>query len=154
MTVTFKNVLDRTYTTLFTDFKLDKLYKIDTLSFYEFLSNFLVNSVDMFNGALTDLSYHLEDGSNGEENYIFDNSLTSKEVYILSLGVAIGWYKKYLDDVTQFELHLTSKDFKAYSEANNLQRRLERINRMEEELSYEITQYQLNNFSSLPFFGG
>ena len=86
--------------------------------------------------------------------YIFDNELTSKEIYILSLGVALGWYKKQLDDVTQFRLHLSNKDFKSYSEQQNLQRRLERLGAMEEDLSEEITKYQIANLDKLPYFNG
>lgn len=158
MRVTFKDVLDRCYTTLFTDYKLDNLIKIDEQAFYTFLSGFLVNSIDMFNGCLTDLSYHEETVVDEEGNdvviYVFDNELTSKEVYILCLGVSLGWYKKAMDDVTQFKLHLSTKNFKSYSEQQNLQRRLERLGAMEEEFSEAITQYQLNNLDKLPFFGG
>ncbi len=162
MRVTFKDVLDRAYTTLFTDYKLDNLIKMDEQAFYTFLGGLLVNATELFDGALTDLSYHEEiteieneDGSIEKvSEYVFDSDLTSREVYILCLGVALGWYKKALDDVTQFKLHLSTKDFKAFSEANNTQRRLERLGAMEEELSEAITSYQLNNFDKLPFFGG
>lgn len=159
--VTFKNILDRVYTTLFTDYKLDKLVQVDEQSFYDFLGGFLVNSIDMFDGCLNDLSYSevtetIEKDNTlvNVTNYVFDNELTSKEVYILSLGVALGWYKKQLDDVTQFRLHLSNKDFKSYSEQQNLQRRLERLGAMEEELSEEIQKYQIANITKLPYFGG
>ena len=159
--VTFKNVLDRVYTTLFTDYKLDKLIQVDEQAFYDFLGGFLVNAVDYFDGCLNDLSYHAVEDTiekDGELitviNYVFDNELTSKEIYILSLGVALGWYKKQLDDVTQFKLHLSNKDFKSYSEQQNLQRRLERLGAMEEDFSEEIQKYQITNLDKLPYFGG
>ena len=162
MRVTFKNVLDKAYTTLFTDYKLDNLIKMDEQAFYTFLTGFLVNSADMFDGALIDLSYHeetteveQEDGTKVETTeYVFDKDLSSKEVYILSLGVALGWYKKAMDDVTQFKPHLSGKDFKSFSESQNLSKRLERLGAMEEELSENIQAYQLNNIDRLPFFGG
>ena len=159
--VTFKNVLDRVYTTLFTDYKLDKLYQVDEQAFYDFLGGFLCNSIDMFDGCLSDLSYHTESKVITKDNklvtvneYVFDNELTSKEIYILSLGVALGWYKKQLDDSTQYRLHLSNKDFKSYSEQQNLQRRLERLGAMEEDFSEEIQKYQLANLNKLPYFGG
>ena len=159
--VTFKNILDRVYTTLFTDYKLDKLIQVDEQAFYDFLGGFLVNAVDYFDGCLNDLSYHAVEDTiekDGELitviNYVFDNELTSKEIYILSLGVALGWYKKQLDDVTQFKLHLSNKDFKSYSEQQNLQRRLERLGAMEEDFSEEIQKYQITNLDKLPYFGG
>ena len=100
------------------------------------------------------LKIELDRVGNETTIYVFDNELTSKEVYILCLGVSLGWYKKSMDDVTQFKLHLSTKNFKSYSEQQNLQRRLERLGAMEEELSEAIQQYQLNNLDKLPFFGG
>ena len=159
--VTFKNILDRVYTTLFTDYKLDNLVQVDEQAFYNFLGGFLVNSIDMFDGCLSDLSFHKETETINKDNelitvtnYVFNNELTSKEIYILSLGVALGWYKKQLDDVTQFRLHLSNKDFKSYSEQQNLQRRLERLGAMEEDFSEEVQKYQLTNIDKLPYFGG
>ena len=158
MRVTFKDVLNRAYTTLFTDYKLDNLVKMDEEAFYTFLGGFLINSIDMFDGTIQDLTYHEEkiQDENGQEitEYVFDADLSSKEVYILCLGVALGWYKKALDDVTHFKLHLSTKDFKAFSEQANISKRLERLGAMEEELSESITAYQLNNINKLPFFGG
>ena len=159
--VTFKNILDRVYTTLFTDYKLDNLVQVDEQAFYNFLGGFLVNSIDMFDGCLSDLSFHEETETINKDNelitvtnYVFNNELTSKEIYILSLGVALGWYKKQFDDVTQFRLHLSNKDFKSYSEQQNLQRRLERLGAMEEDFSEEVQKYQLTNIDKLPYFGG
>lgn len=163
MRVTFNDIADRAYTTLFTDYKLDNLLKKDESAFYSFLSGFLVNSIDIFDGCLKNLSYHEEEVYKIDPNtnrqyktieYVFDEDLDSKEVYILSLGVAMGLYRKELDDVTQYRLHLVSKNFKAHSEQQNLQRRLERYGALEEELSNNIQQYQLAHFDSLPFFGG
>jgi len=162
MRVTFEDVLNRTYTTLITDYHLDNLIKMDEQAFYTFLGGFLVNSIDKFDGCLTNLEYHeeetiLNEGTDEETvkvEYVFDEDLTSKEVYILCLGVAMVWYKKAMDDVTQFKLHLSSKDFKNFSEAQNLQRRIERLCIMEEEFDREISSYQLSNLSKLPFFGG
>lgn len=162
MNTTFKEILDRVYVTLFKDYKLDNLKRIDEESFYTFLGGFLINSIDMFDGCLGDLNYSeveetivLPDGTTEiKTHYEFDRQLSSKEIYILSLGVSIGWYKMQLDDVTQYELHLSSKNFKSYSEQANLAKRLERLNVMDETLGKEITNYQLNNLSQLPFFGG
>lgn len=159
--VTFRNILDRAYTTLFTDYQLDNLIQIDEQAFYDFLGGFLTNSIDIFDGCLTDLSYHEEEEIIEKDgalttviNYVFDNELTSKEQYLLALGVSLGWYKKQLDDVTQFRLHLSNKDFKSYSEQQNLQRRLERLGALEEDFSEEVQKYQLSNLDKLPYFGG
>ena len=149
---TFNNVIDRAMF-LQQDYRLDKLYVNDNKSFTMFITQFLLNSIDTFDGVLDSLSYHSEVIDNNTI-YIFDRELTSKEIYILALGISIEWMSNNLLDITQMNLHLSTRDFKAFSEANNLQRKSEVLNTMRENYYKNITDYQLNNISSLPFFGG
>lgn len=155
--VTFKNVLDRCATTLWNDYKLNNLYNVNKIDFYEFLSGFLENSCDMFNGCLSSLAYHYEtvviDGDSMEMG-VFDEELSSKEIYILCLGVCIGWFNYHILDVTQFQLHLSNREFKAYSEANNLKVKQETYNTLFENFNKEIMEYQMKNFDKLTYFGG
>lgn len=153
---TFNNVIDRAMF-LQQDYRLDKLYVNDNASFTMFITQFLLNSIDTFDGVLDSLSYHIEQVEQNEELvdiYVFDRDLTSKEIYILALGISIEWMSNNLLDITQMNLHLSTRDFKAFSEANNLQRKSEVLNTMRENYYKNITDYQLNNISSLPFFGG
>jgi hypothetical protein len=153
---TFNNVIDRAMF-LQQDYRLDKLYVNDNASFTMFITQFLLNSIDTFDGVLDSLSYHIEQVEQDEELvdiYVFDRDLTSKEIYILALGISIEWMSNNLLDITQMNLHLSTRDFKAFSEANNLQRKSEVLNTMRENYYKNITDYQLNNISSLPFFGG
>ena len=149
---TFNNVIDRAMF-LQQDYRLDKLYVNDNKSFTMFITQFLLNSIDTFDGVLDSLSYHSE-VIDDKTIYIFDRDLTSKEIYILALGISIEWMSNNLLDITQMNLHLSTRDFKAFSEANNLQRKSEVLNTMRENYYKNITEYQLNNISSLPFFGG
>ena len=149
---TFNNVIDRAMF-LQQDYRLDKLYVNDNKSFTMFITQFLLNSIDTFDGVLDSLSYHSE-VIDDNTIYIFDRELTSKEIYILALGISIEWMNNNLLDITQMNLHLSTRDFKAFSEANNLQRKSEVLNTMRENYYKNITDYQLNNISSLPFFGG
>ena len=156
MGTSFESVLDRSLT-LFKDYRLDNLFSTNTDVFYEFLRGFLLNSVDMFDGCLSDLSYtSVEEEIDGEIKtvYYFNETLSSKEIYILCLGLAIAWYNNDMMDVTQMRLHLNTRDFKTYSEQANLKQRSEVLNKMREDLSKNITEYQLNNLSKIPFFGG
>lgn len=153
---TFNNVIDRAMF-LQQDYRLDKLYVNDNKSFTMFITQFLLNSIDTFDGVLDSLSYHIAQVEQNEELvdiYVFDRELTSKEIYILALGISIEWMSNNLLDITQMNLHLSTRDFKAFSEANNLQRKSEVLNTMRENYYKNITDYQLNNISSLPFFGG
>ena len=135
------------------DYRLDKLYVNDNESFTMFITQFLLNSIDTFDGVLGSLSYHSE-VIDDNTIYVFDRELTSKEIYILALGISIEWMSNNLLDITQMNLHLSTRDFKAFSEANNLQRKSEVLNTMRENYYKNITDYQLSNISSLPFFGG
>lgn len=153
----FVFVYDR-FTTLITDYKLDNLYLKDKNSFNEFLRGFLLNSIDMFDGCLTNLDYSslVEKDANNNDvtNYYFNASLKSKEVYILCLGLMIAWYQKDINDVTQFRLHLNTKNFKTYSENANLKQKSELLDKMKEDLSNNINNYQLSNLAKIPFFNG
>ena len=57
-------------------------------------------------------------------------------------------------DITQMNLHLSTKDFKSFSESQNLKQKSEVLDKMREDMNREITEYQLRNFASLTFFGG
>lgn len=149
----FKEILDRTASTMMKDYRLDNLYKVDEVAFYEFLSGFLVNSTDYFNGCLTDLEWH-EELINGKPMGVFDSPLTSKEVQILVLGVLAGWWEMNKNDITEFNNHLNTRDFKTYAGKQNLEGKSDDLDKIFERISYETCQYQLNNLSDLPFFGG
>lgn len=154
MGTSFESVLDRSLT-LFKDYRLDNLFSTNPDAFYEFLRGFLLNSVDMFDGCLNDLSYtSVEEEIDGEIKtvYYFDETLSSKEIYILCLGVMIAWMTNNVNDITQMNLHLSSKDFHSFSEANSLQRKQEVLDKMIENLSKSIVEYQLANLNKIPFF--
>lgn len=149
----FKEILDRTASTMLKDYRLDNLYKVNKVAFYEFLSGFLINGADSFNGCLSDLSWH-EEIVNGETMGVFDSPLDSKEVQILCLGVLASWWEMNKNDITEFNNHLNTRDFKSYSGTANLKVKSEDLDKIFERIGYETSQYQLNNLSSLPFFGG
>jgi len=153
----FRDVIDRA-STLWRDYRLDNLYRTDETDYYNFLEGFMLNSIDEFDGCLQSLAYE-EITETDLENvittqYAFTNTLTSKEVYILALGIAIAWMENNMLDITQMNLHLSSKEFRTYSEANGIKQKSEVLDKMREEYSRNVTTYQLKNLSSIPFFGG
>lgn len=158
---TFKNIIDRAYGTSIGDYRLDMLIKKDPDIFYEWMAGFVENSIDMFDGCLESLSYHIDEKTIEKDGklvtvkeYIFDKDLNSKQQYILMLGVVLGWYRKDLDDVITYKAKLSSKDFKELANASHLKTRQDRLGAMEETLSEAITSYQINNIEKLPYFGG
>ena len=156
----FIKVYDRAMTQ-FKDYRLDNLYQLDKESFYQLLKGFLLDSIDDFDGCLTDLSYDSVDTTVTNEDgtttttteYFFNSDLSSKEIKILCLGLAIAWFNNDMQDVTQFRLHLNVREYRSHSESQNEKQRSEVLDKMREELDRNITEYQLSRLSELPFFG-
>ena len=143
--VQVNTILDRAYTTMRDDYNLDNLLEADESKFYEYLRGFLDNAIDTFDGSFGEIDYTFNDEM---QVYVFNRDLTRKEQYILALGTAMMLYRKDLDDITQYKTHLTSKNFKEYSESTMMARRLERYNKMREEFEQEITKLQLNSLGN------
>ena len=148
----FKVVYDRAMGRL-RDYRLDNLFIKDEDAFYDFMRQKLYESIDTFNGCLSDLTYHSETVGAVTEWY-FDSTLTTKETSILAYGLIIAWMEQNMLDITQMNLHLSTKDFKNFSESQNLKQKSETLDKMREDMAREITEYQLKNLSNLTFFGG
>lgn len=152
----FENIYDR-FLMKIQDWKLDKLAIVSKVDFYIFLKGLLINSIDLFNGCLTDLSYEDKtetvDGIQVTNTY-FVQTLTSKEQSILSTIVMYSWMEREVNDVRQFSLHLSTRDFEVKSEQANLKQKVAYLNIIGEKYAQEITEYQLQNLNKIPFFGG
>jgi hypothetical protein len=120
------------------------------------MKGLLENGIDLFNGTLSDLSWtdrkEVEHDADGNE-IVYDDSyfnadLTSKEQSIIAMLVVYKWFEREMQDVRQFNNHLQTRDFKVYSEANNLKQKSEYADKLREKYLYEIQQYQLNNLDS------
>ena len=148
----FKVVYDRAINRI-RDYRLDNLFNRDEDAFYDYMRVKLYDSIDTFNGCLSDLTYTSETVGNITEWY-FNGDLSSKEISILSYGLVIAWMEQNMLDITQMNLHLSSRDFKNFSESQNLKQKSEALDKMREDMSREVTEYQLKNLASLSFFGG
>ncbi len=150
----FKDVIDRSMT-MIQDWRIDDLYASSSTNFYSYMSGFLFNAIDDFDGVLDDLTYTSStDVTTQTVTYSFDNTLTSKEIRILAIGTVLSWMENNLNDIRQMNLHLNIKDFKSFSEANNLKMKQEQYDRLREDFKREITEYQLNSpkFNTIPYF--
>lgn len=150
----FSNIYDRALV-LIQDYKLDALANKDYSSFLLFMKGILENSIDLFNGTLSDLSWtertEIEVIDEQEVEYdasYFNANLTPKEQSILAMILVYNWFLRETQDVRQFNNHLKTRDFQVYSEANNLKQKSEYLDKLREKYLYEIQQYQLNNMDS------
>lgn len=148
----FKVVYDRAINRI-RDYRLDNLFNRDEDAFYDYMRVKLYDSIDTFNGCLSDLTYTSETVGNITEWY-FNGDLSSKEISILSYGIVISWMEQNLLDITQMNMHLSTREFKSFSTSVNLKEKSNVLDKMKEDMDREITEYQLKNISAISFFGG
>ena len=66
-----------------------------------------------------------------------------QEKNILADLMVIEWFTSKIQDVTQFQGSLSTREFKKFSEANNLKVKSEYKNRLIENVEQAITDYQV-----------
>lgn len=145
----FEKVYDRALM-IIEDYKLNKLAEQDYEAFLLYLQGTLERSIPDFTSCNTDLSYNEVEDKNGNMVMAFDKELSNKEINILSSIMVYNWFSRKVQDVTQFQGHLSNKEFKAHSEANNLKEKSEYLDRLREKYNQDIVDYQVEAID--PYF--
>lgn len=122
------------------DYKLNKLAVEDISSFSLHLEGLLIRAIPKFKGCLTSLEYETVDGAP-----YFTEDLDIQEKSILADLMVIEWFTSKIQDVTQFQGSLSTREFKKFSEANNLKVKSEYKNRLIENVEQAITDYQVSH---------
>ena len=143
----FEKVYDRALM-IIEDYKLNKLAEQDYEAFLLYLQGTLERSIPDFTSCNTDLSYNEVEDENGNMVMAFDKELSNKEINILSSIMVYNWFSRKVQDVTQFQGHLSNKEFKAHSEANNLKEKSEYLDRLREKYNQDIVDYQVEAIDS------
>ncbi len=153
----FKSIYNLSLVTI-GDYKLKKLISIDSNKFYEYMRSLLVTGLPEFSGCLQSLEYtsQQETEPDGEvvTVYYFVNDLTTIEQAILARLVIIKWWEQKLQEVTVFQGSIPDRDFSKMEIANGLKQKSEYKDKLYDEVARLTSEYQCDNFSSLPFFGG
>ena len=144
------------------DYKMDKLIKANYSAFLELMRSLLVVGIPDFNGTLTDLSTTSEvvetENENGTKTvttqYYFVNDLSPKEKSILAKIVVRDWWRTKIQETTAFQPKLSFREFKQIGTEQNLKQKSEYADKLEEDISRAIIEYQVENLSKLPYFGG
>ncbi len=121
------------------DYKLDRMYQSTPSSLDEYLVPFLIKGIPDFSKCKKDL----EDRDDSTKT--FNITLNTDEKVILSNLMLKEWLRQEVNDVLQFSLHLQDKDFKTYSESNNLKEKQKLLIDTIELISKSITQYDYKN---------
>lgn len=127
------------------DYKLDTVFENDPEIFDNIMIGYLLKSVPKFTGCKQSLEYDLD-------TQTFNSTLDAIEIDILADLVGMTWYIAEVQDVLEFKETLQDSDFKRYSTGQNLKSRQNYLEMMKENYKQHITDYQLIDVSSLPFF--
>ena len=117
------------------DYKLDELYNSSVDDFTTYIQGFLIYAISDFTYCKQDLEARDDDAGT------FDATLTTKEKIILTRLMVMAWLKSQIQNVTQFQLNLTDKDFKHNSEAQNLNAKKEYYAVLREEVNQDMLEY-------------
>ncbi len=103
MGTSFDTIYDRALITI-QDYHLDELATSDNAAFLLYWQSILIISVPYFDHCLTSLDYDITTGA-------FTATLSEKEINILAEIMVYNWFSSKTQNVTQFELKLTNRDF-------------------------------------------
>lgn len=119
-----------------TDYRLNELYNASVSDFETYLSGFLIPAITDFKNCNQSLSYATS---------IFTETLTEENIKILAMLMKKYWLTKEIDDITQMNLHVTDRDFRVYSESQNMREKQNRLILELENLSQSLIDYGYDN---------
>ena len=119
---------------LVTDYRLLELFNTSEEDFETYLQAWLNFAIFDFNICNQSLSYD-------ENTKTFDVSLTMENKLILANLMMKYWMTKNVNDITQMNLHVLDRDFKTFSEAQNLKEKVAQLNTVKETCSQMLIDY-------------
>lgn len=137
----FSKIFDL-FLSIISDYRLNTIYSTSgsrALNLY--LTPWLLYSIREFE-PICDQSLEIDPLT---EKFMTD--LTIKNQLILAQLMSRYWLQKELQDIQQMQLHLQDRDYKTYSEAQNLKSKLDLYNAKREEISQMLMDYKLNDTS-------
>lgn len=117
-----------------TDYRLTTLFNTSVPDFETYLEAWLKFSIFDFNNCDQDLIYD-------DTTKLFNVSLTSYNKVVLATLMMKYWLQKAVNDVSQFNLHVTDRDYKVASEAQNLREKTAHLNIIKEQCSQMLIDY-------------
>jgi len=120
------------------DWRLVELFNQSQEDFENYLTGFLVTTVTDFTVCNQSLVYD-------KEAKEFQEVLTEENKVILAETMVEKWLEKEIQDVMQFNLHIQDRDFKIYSESQNLREKSFHLDKVKEYNSQKKTNYSYRN---------
>ena len=117
-----------------TDYRLTDLFNTSVPDFEDYLQAWLDYAIVDFYTCDQDLNYD-------DVLKEFPAVLSRENKIILATLMMKYWLQKAVNDVTQFNLHVTDIDFKIASEAQNLREKTAHLNIVKEQCSQLLQDY-------------
>lgn len=139
MATTFDEIIDLALLSI-QDYKLDALAN-DTnnqSAFQTITEGFLLRGLPEFNTCKQSLAYD-------ENSRTFVSTFTPLEKSILADLWVEKWLEWKVNNITQFELKMTTSDFKHFSEAENLKQKSDWLDRIREKVKQKMTDYDYDD---------
>ena len=115
---------------------------------YKLMDLFNTSEVDFENYVQAWLEFAITDFNMCDQNLDFDDTtkkfssvLTRDNKNILDSLMMKYWLTKTVNDITQINLHITDRDFKVASEAQNLKEKSAHLNMVRESCSQLLVDY-------------
>lgn len=119
---------------LVTDYRLIQLLDSSSEDFETYVEAWLKMAIFEFNVCNQTLIY------DSYTKTFLEQLETNNQVVLANLMVK-QWMKKNVSDVTQMNLHVTDRDFKVFSEAQNLREKINYLNIITENCSQMLIDY-------------
>lgn len=122
------------------DWRIDSLYNTSgSTAMNEYLEPFLMDASDEFSDFCDqDLTYVVS--GSATEGY-FAADLSNRNIALLSKMMIKYWMQKNVSDVLQMSNHVTDRDFKSFSSAQNLKAKQDYLCEIKEEISQDLINY-------------
>jgi hypothetical protein len=151
MNTTLKEIYDLFMMTI-TDYRLIDLYNTSEEDFENYLEAWLIFAIAEFSMCDQNLNFD-------EYTKEFPVELCRENKTILATLMMKYWLQKVVNDITQMNLHITDRDFKVASEAQNLREKSAHLNVVKEQCSqllsdYEYSRVNWSNWLNQDFMGG
>lgn len=139
MATTFDEIIDMALTSI-QDYKLDALANDanNQSAFQTITEGFLLRGLPEFNTCRQSLAYDASSRT-------FVSTFTAMEISILADLWVEKWLEWKVNNITQFELKMTTSDFKHFSEAENLKQKSDWLDRIRERVKQKMTDYDYDD---------
>ena len=138
MTTSFTEVFDL-FLTQVKDYNLINLYTTSVTNFNNYLEGWLLPAIVDFHICNQNINtYDLTLGQ-------FTETLTLENKMMLARIMVKYWLTKEVQDIMQMNLHVLDRDFKMFSEAQNLREKSVHLDKVKESVSQELVEYGYRN---------